>query len=264
MPKIHPTAIIDDRAELADDVEVGPWCLIEGRVTIGAGTRLLSRVSLNGPLVIGENNTIYPNATIGFAPQDLKFDHASEGAGVAIGNNNLLREGVNIHRATGQTPTTLGDDNYLMVNAHLGHDCVVGNRVMMANNAAMAGHVTLGDQVIIGGGAAIHQFVTIGRLSMVSGLQGIGQDLPPFCTVYVSRYVGSLNIVGLRRNGYRDHITHMKTAFQRFFMEGHTNPIAIASIENDAPLIADPLVREFVDFIKQSKRGIPHYQSRSD
>src|SRR5687767_12430388 len=176
MPESHPAASVGPRAELAADVRVGPWCSIEGRVALGPGTRLMERVTLRGPLRAGAGNVVYPNASLGFPAQHRRFDPATEGAGVSLGDQNVLREGVTIHRATGEAPTRLGDRNYLMVNAHLGHDAVVGNDCTLANNTALAGHVTLADGVTLGGGAAIHQFARVGRLAIISGLAGLSQD----------------------------------------------------------------------------------------
>lgn len=254
MPSIHPSAIVDARAELADDVVIGPHCVIEGRVRIGAGTRLIARVFLQGPLVLGERNIIYPGACLGFPPQDRKFDPATEGAGVMIGKGNVLRECVTIHRATGLEPTRLGDENYLMVNAHLAHDVKVGNRCTLANNAALGGHVELHDGAILGGNAAVQQFCRIGRLAMLSGVTGITRDLPPFCICYKSRAVGSLNLVGLRRAGLRQHIQPLKEAFDILYRQRHSMPVAVRLIEQR--LGDDPLCQELARFVRSSKRGI--------
>lgn len=261
MPEVHPTAIIDDRAELADDVVVGPQCVIEGRVRLGPGCRLLHRVSLRGPMEIGETNVFYPNACIGFPPQDLKFDPQIEGPGVKIGNANVFREGATIHRATGDRPTTLGSHNYFMANSHAGHDTVVGDHVMLANGVLLAGHVEVADGAILGGNCAIHQFSRIGRLAMISGLVAIVLDVPPFCTAYNMRSVESLNMVGLRRAGYRRHIPNLKRAFDLLFREERTRPTAVAKIE--AELSDDPLCREFVEFVKTTRRGITAYPKAS-
>ncbi len=212
MPKIHRTAIVDPQAQLADDVEIGPNCTIQGSVSIGPGTRLIGNVWLIGPLALGAGNVLYPNVCLGFEPQHYKYVPGT-GAGIAIGDNNILREGVTIHGATGGRPTTVGNHNMLMVNTHLGHDAVVHDHCTLANGALLAGHVTLFDGVILGGNAVIHQFCRLGRLSIMSGAVGVVQDVPPFCTVYEMREVGSLNIVGLRRAGYRDSIPKLKRSF---------------------------------------------------
>jgi UDP-N-acetylglucosamine acyltransferase len=257
MAEIHPSAIVDEQATLADDVTVGPGCIIEGRVELGPGTHLLHRVSLRGPLIVGEANTFYPNAAIGYEPQDLKFDPATEGAGVVIGDRNVFREGVTIHRATGEQPTSIGSDNMLMANSHVAHDCMVGDHVVMANAATLGGHVQVHDRAFLGGHATVHQHCRVGRLALASGLQGLSMDLPPFCVCYYTRTVGSLNLVGLRRNGLRDHIKPLKQAFRLFYMSRLTNPKAIERIEQEAG--DDPLVAEFVAFLRETKRGITAY-----
>lgn len=254
MPRIHPTTIIEGDVELADSVEVGPWCCLKGPIKLGEGTKLLRRVELYGPLTMGEHNVVYPNVCLGFAPQDHKYDSSVPGAGVVIGHRNVLREGVTIHRATKDRPTTLGDDNYFMVNTHAGHDCVVGSHCTLANGAVLAGHVTLGDQVIVGGISGVHQFCRVGRLAMLGGGVGITRDLPPFCVAINDRTVGSLNLVGLRRNGYRDHVPALKQAFAILFRQHHTNTVACDLIEQAAG--SDPLCAELVAFVRASKRGI--------
>jgi len=262
MPQIHPTAIVDRAAELADNVVVGPFCVINGRVKIDPGTRLLHAVTLHGPMHIGQKNLFYPNVCIGYAPQDHKFDATTDGPGVAIGHHNIFREGVSIHRSSGAgeaRPTTVGDHNYLMANAHLGHDVTLGNHCTLVNGTLIAGHVEIGDHATFGGGCAIHQFCRIGRYAMISGVVAIMQDVPPFCTAYRMRTVGSLNIVGLRRAGLRKHIKPLQEAFDILYRRGLSNPHAIETIENE--LGDDPLCMEFADFVRHTKRGICDYQS---
>lgn len=261
MADVHPTAIVDERAELGEGVEVGPWCMVNGPVTIGPGTRLLHQVTLQGPLSIGEDNVLYPGVAIGYAPQDRKFDPDHDGAGVTIGDRNILRESVTIHRATGELPTSLGSDGYLMANSHVAHDCRVGDDVMFANGALLAGHVEIGDRVILGGNAVIHQFVRIGRLAMVSGLAGTGKDIPPFCICYIPRRIGSLNIVGLRRAGLRDHIRPLQKAFDTFFRGRLPNAAAVDRVAEQNG--DDPMVAEFVAFIRASRRGITRYDRKT-
>jgi len=260
---IHPSAVVDRRAEIDDDAEIGPHCVIDGPVTIGRGTRLIAQVYLRGPLSIGSDNLLYPSVCIGFAPQDLKFDAAIDGPGVVVGNGNLLREGVTIHRATGQVPTTIGDRNFLMANSHLGHDVAMQNDCMLANGTLVGGHVQLADRVIIGGNAVVHQFCRLGRLSILAGVRGVLKDVPPFCTVYVSKCVGSLNYIGLRRAGYRQHIAPLKRAFDLLYRSRLPNPTAAERIE--AELSDDPLCVEFGQFIRETTRGVsPYNEPTSD
>ncbi|HWB53570.1 MAG TPA: acyl-ACP--UDP-N-acetylglucosamine O-acyltransferase [Tepidisphaeraceae bacterium] len=259
MGRIHPTAIIHSGALLADDVEIGPYCIIDSpNVRIGAGTRLMANVHITGNVTIGSGNLIYPYAAIGFEPQDRKFSLGRASAGVKIGNNNVLREGVTIHCATQAKPTTLGDDNFLMCYAHLGHDVQMGNCCTLANSTLLAGHVEVANNVVTGGGSVVHQFCRLGRLAMLSGVAGIVQDLPPFCTCYSTRFVESLNIVGLRRAGCRDHIPALKQAFEILYRGRHTLPTAADQIEHE--LGDDPLCQEFAAFVRSSKRGITPYR----
>jgi len=260
--QIHPTAWVDSEVDLAPSVIVGPGCIIEGRVTIGDNTRLLANVHIQGPTTIGRNCTFYPFCCIGFPPQDRKFDPSHAGAGLVIGDDNVFRESVTIHRATGERPTTIGHRNYFMVNSHVGHDVIIGDDCTLANGALLAGHVEMSDRVILGGNAAVHQFCRIGRLAMLSGIAAVTQDLPPFCTVYNMRQVGSLNVVGLRRAGLRDHIAPLQRAFEILYRERHANPAACDLIE--AELGHDPLCRELVAFVRSSKRGITGYTHAAD
>ncbi|MCC6681545.1 MAG: acyl-ACP--UDP-N-acetylglucosamine O-acyltransferase [Phycisphaeraceae bacterium] len=262
MANIHPTATVDPKAQLADDVDVGPGCAIVGRVTLGAGCRLVANAIIRGPATFGRNNLIYPFTCLGYAPQDRKFDVGSDGAGLLVGDDNIFRESVTIHRATGDRPTTVGNRNYWMVNSHAGHDCVIGDDCTFANNILLGGHVHLANHVILGGNAGVHQFCRIGRLCMISGLAGITQDVPPFCVVYETRYVGSLNIVGLRRAGYRDHIPALKKAFDIIWEQGHRNSTAVELIETQ--LGDDPLCMEMAQFIRASKRGICRYRQADE
>lgn len=257
MPQIHPTASVSAQARLADDVVVGPYCVIEGPVELGPGCRLLGHVYIEGPAVIGARNTFYPFACIGFAPQHRRFDPAQPGAGLRIGDDNTFRESVTVHRAFTDQPTTLGSRNYLMVAAHIGHDCRVGDDCTFANSVLLGGHVEVGDGATLGGNAGIHQHCRIGRLAMVGGVCDAVQDVPPFCVVHHTRRVSSLNLVGLRRAGYRDHIAPLKRAFDLLYRRGHANQTAIRLIGDE--LGHDPLCREFAAFIAGTKRGIVSY-----
>ncbi len=257
MPTIHPTAFVDPNAELADDVFVGPYCIIEGRVTLGPGCRLVSHACLKGPLTIGKDNQVYPFACLGYDPQDRKFSPDFEGAGTTIGDHNVFRESVTVHRATGELPTTIGSGNYLMANAHIAHDCTVGDDCMFANSAVIAGHVRIEDKVILAGGAGVQQFCRMGRLSMLSGNEGITKDLPPFCIVHHTKRVGSLNVIGLRRNGYRDNIKPLQQAFDLLYKTGLTTPAAADRIEKEVG--DDPLCTEFARFIRTAERGVTQY-----
>lgn len=257
---IHPTAIIDKQVRLADDAQIGPGCVIQGEVTIGEGCTLIAHAHLQGPLTIGSGNTIYPFVSLGLAPQDRKFNPSILGAGARIGNDNVLRESVSIHRATKDKPTTIGDRNYLMACSHIGHDVQMGSDCMLANCALVGGHVQIADQVLLGGGVGIQQFTRIGRLAMVSGNSGIAKDLPPFCVSYTLRRVASLNLVGLRRAGHRQHIPALQKAFEILYKQEHSNQTAVNLIEQE--LGSDPLCMEIIEFVRSGERGIVRYGGR--
>jgi UDP-N-acetylglucosamine acyltransferase len=257
MSLIHPTAFIDPQARLHETVEVGPYSVIKGPVVIGPGCKIQERVSIRGPVTIGENNLFFPNTCIGFEPQDRKFDAAKPGPGVVIANNNIIREGASIHGATGKVPTTIGNNNLLLANSHIGHDTIIGDNCSLINGALLAGHVRIMDNVTVSGNACVHQFCRIGRLAMISGLAGVTQDVPPFCTVYRIRRVSSLNLVGLRRNGYRDSVEPLTVAFKIFFKQRFIMTRSLDIIMEKCG--HDPLCREFVDFIRETKRGITGY-----
>lgn len=258
---IHPSSIIDPRAELGEGVEIGPWCRVEGAVTIGANTRLIERATLKGPLKLGQRNVLYGGATLGLEPQDRKFDASRDGAGLVVGDDNIFRECVTVHRATQDQPTTIGHRNYFMVSSHAGHDTVIGDGCTLVNSALVAGHATLGDNVIVSGNASVHQFCRVGRLAMVGGNCGVVKDVPPFCIVYAMKSVGSLNLVGLRRAGLRQHISPLQQAFDILYRSQLPNDRAANLIEST--IGEDALCREFVAFIRASQRGISAYGGNS-
>lgn len=250
--KVHPTAIVEKSVRLAPGVEVGPGCILRGDVSIGAGTRLIANVCVEGPCDIGENNTIYPFACIGFAPQDYKFTPGvTPTAGVRIGSNNLIRESVTIHAASKTAhPTELGDRCMLMVNSHLGHDTVIGNDVILANGALLAGHVRVGSNVMLSGNTAIHQFCRVGRFAFVSGGTVSAVDVPPFCIMGVRNTVTGLNRVGMRRNGVpREDITLIDKAYRTVLVPRLPRDemlSALADLANQSVY-----VRELRDFIAE-------------
>lgn len=261
MPTVHPTAIVDPAAQLADDVQIGPGCIIDGPAVIGAGTRLIAHVYLKRAVHIGERNILYPNVCIGFEPQHRAHLQPRNEVSVRIGDDNLLREGVTIHDHTGSHVTTIGNRNFLMSNAHIGHDSVLGDDCTLANGALIAGHVQVADNVTIGGNGGVHQFCRVGRLAMIGGIVALSQDVPPFCTCYDHRKVGALNIVGLRRAGLRQHIRPLRLAFDILYRESRSNPSAVAAIKDQ--LAYDPLCLEMAHFVEATKRGIaPYYRAQ--
>lgn len=254
MPHIHPTAVIHGDVQLADDVVVGPFCVLTGTIRIGPSTTLVSGVHLNGPLWMGARNVCYPGVCIGFAPQDLSFTPSTDGAGVVIGDGNTFREHVTIHRATKERPTTVGNDNYWMANSHAGHDCVIGNNNTIANAVAFGGHVHVADRVVVGGGTVIHQFVRIGRNAMLSGGSGSSGDIPPFFMLSDVNTTPGLNTIGLRRAGFsRPTIDHLRWAFRTLFSDGATPKQNVHKLREREHV---PEVKEVMDFILAGKRSI--------
>lgn len=263
MPRIHPSAVIEGDVTLADDVVVGPGCVIAGcpgPVSIGAGTVLRAQVHIEGPCTIGERNTFYPCSSAGFPPQDLGFDPAAPGPGLVIGNGNTFREGVTVHRAKTAVPTRIGDSNYWMTNSHLGHDAQVGNNCVIASGALIGGHVQLADRVTLGGNATIHQFVRVGRGAMFTGSIGTSLDLPPWFTLTARNVAGSMNVVGLRRSGASPEEIHtVRWVYRQLYRSGCTPQQSLGRLRTRA---GDPVVDQYIAFIEQSKRGICHGQPR--
>lgn len=255
--QIHSTAIVHPKANLADDVEVGPFCVVGEHVTIGKGTRLLSHVTIEGWTEIGERNEMYPFASIGGPPQHLGYK--GEPTKVIIGHDNIFREYVTVNRATAQGGgvTSLGSKNFLMAYVHVAHDCSLGSHLILANAASLAGHIAIGDHAIIGGLTGIHQYVRIGSYSMVGGCCALGQDLPPFMRAaggYRARMYG-LNSVGLRRHGFStDRISVLKRAYDMLFRSGHRTAEAakLAKVE----FRDQPDVMTILGFLDGTKRGI--------
>lgn len=256
MPIIHPTAAVDPQAQLADDVSVGPYCVITGRVRLDAGVRLLGNNYLTGPLSIGPRTILYPFACLGFPPQDYKFQPGMATAGVVIGADCIIREHATVHAASNDhTPTRLGDRVFLMVTSHVAHDCTVGNNVVFVNGAGVAGHCTVGDNVTFGGNAVVHQHCRIGRLVMMSGDCAVSLDVPPFCMVNERNRIGGLNVVGLRRNGFaREHITLLRRAFRDALRRPMPRADQAAVLADLAP--GCPPVQELLEFVRSSVRGV--------
>jgi UDP-N-acetylglucosamine acyltransferase len=250
---IHPTAIVSPKAELDSSVEVGPHAVIEEHVRIGAGTRVLANAYLTGHTTIGRNNQIHIGAVIGHEPQDLKFDRTCRSY-LAIGDRNIFREYVTIHRGTAPESTTvIGSDCFLMANSHVGHNCVLGNRVIMANAVLLAGHVHIGDRAFVSGGAVVHQFILVGKVAMISGLSRITMDVPPFTTVAERNEVHGLNTIGLKRAGLSvEALNELKKLYRLFHRSDLTVPAALAQATD----LTTPEAREFVEFIRQSPNGI--------
>jgi UDP-N-acetylglucosamine acyltransferase len=254
MREIHPTAIVDRRAELAEDVVVGAYSIIKAGVSIGAGTIVHENCHIHGSTTIGQRCQIGPGAFVGLPPQHIKYDGSVTQA--IIGDDVIIREMVSIHRSFYSDPqraTRVGNRCLLMAGSHVAHDCVVGDDVMMANGATLGGHCVVGTRAFLAGGTMIHQFVRIGRLAIVSGNEAISHDAPPFSAV---RYRGlkGYNAVGCKRAGMsRETIHAVRAAFYCLHMN-RTLPGAMAAIRKSVPLL--PEIQELLDFLASSKRGV--------
>jgi UDP-N-acetylglucosamine acyltransferase len=250
---IHPTAIVDPRADIDPSAEIGPFVIVDGPVQIGPGTRVHARAFLTGGTVIGRDNVIHVGAVIGHEPQLLGFDGGA--TPLRIGDRNVFREQCEVHRAsTADGATIIGDDNLLMSHSHVGHDCRIGNRVILATGATLGGHVEIGDQVFVSGNCVVHQFVRIGRLALLRGLSRTSRDVPPFCVMDGTHTVRALNRVGLRRAGWSgEQVRALQRAFVRLFRRRQNLKTALAEIEAE-PMSAE--ARELVEFIRASRRGV--------
>jgi UDP-N-acetylglucosamine acyltransferase len=254
--KIHETALIHQKAEIDDGVEIGPYSIIKKGVRIGRNTKLISHVIVEGDTEIGEGCTFHPFACIGLPPQDMKY--RGEPTKLIIGSNNTIREYVTVHRASvgGDETTTMGNSNFLMAYVHVAHNCKIGSNIVMANAATLAGHVLVEDFAVIGGLVAIHQFTRIGQYAMVGGFSGIGQDIPPFMVASGARAkLFGPNVIGLKRHGFSDGtINTIKKAYKILFREKKTLKDAIRKVQED---FADsPEIRHLIAFIEKNKRGI--------
>jgi UDP-N-acetylglucosamine acyltransferase len=257
MANIHPTAVVAAGARIDDSAEIGPYCVIGGDVEIGADVRLLSHVAVDGRTVIGDGTVVYPFASLGHRPQDLKY--RGESSCLVIGKGNQIREQVTMNPGTegGGMVTRVGDNGLFMVGAHVAHDCIVGDNVIFANNATLAGHVRIGDYVVLGGLSAVHQFVRIGRHVMVGGMTGVENDVIPFATVTGNRaYLSGLNLVGLKRRGYaRDDIHALRNAYRLLFAPEGTLVERLEEVSEQFQACGP--VMEIVDFIRaDSSRAI--------
>lgn len=249
MPEIHPTAILEGDINLADDVKIGPSCILRGNITLGAGVQLLERVSIKGPARIGAGTIFYPGAIIGFEPQDYKFAPGTPTAGVVLGDNCIIREHATVHASTStEKPTTLGEGVFLMVNSHVGHDTTVGDRCVIVNNTALAGHVIVEDRVTLSGGCLVHQFCRIGRLCMFSGASVITTDIPPFMMGIDRNEIVGLNLVGLRRNGFSpDEINALRSVFTQVLRQNLPRPELLAALADR--MQGQPVIKYLHDFV---------------
>jgi len=249
---VHLTAVVSPGAELGEGTDVGPYAVIENDVVIGSRSRIGSHAVIREFTRMASDNHVFEHAVIGGTPQDFAYHGAR--SSVRIGSGNLFREGVTVHRAT--TPggeTAIGDNNYLMVNAHVAHDCVLGDNIVLANNVTLAGHVTIEDRAFLSGGVGVHQFVRLGAHSMTGGHSKITQDVLPYALVDgAPARVRGLNLVGLRRGGFSSsEISDLKRAFRILFDAGSPLARRLSDMEE----IPSPHVSHLVTFVRNSKRS---------
>ena len=256
MASIHPTAVVEPGARLAESVRVGPYCVVGPAVELQDGVELVSHVAVAGRTLVGAETRIFPFASIGHQPQDLKYQ--GEASRLEIGRRNIVREHVTMNPGTtgGGMVTRVGDGCLFMVGAHVAHDCRIGDNVIMANNATLAGHVAIGDFAILGGLSAVHQFVRIGKHAMIGGVTGVERDVIPYGQVVGdrARLVG-LNIVGMQRRGFsREQVQALRTAYQMLFGEAGTLAERVDEVARQFTEV-EP-VRDIVAFIRaDSQRG---------
>ncbi|PIE42817.1 MAG: acyl-[acyl-carrier-protein]--UDP-N-acetylglucosamine O-acyltransferase [Gammaproteobacteria bacterium] len=253
---IHPRAIVDPKATIGNGVSIGPWTWIGPDVEIGAGSEIMSHVVLKGPTRIGENNRIFQFSSVGEECQDKKY--AGEATRLEIGDNNVIRESCTIHRGTvqGGGLTKIGNDNLLMAYVHVAHDCTLGDNLILANAATLAGHVQVGDWAILGGGTMVHQFCHIGSYSMSAGGSIVLKDIPAYVMASgQSASAHGLNTEGLKRRGFSPQVIQsLKTAYKIVYRQGLTLRQAIEKIEDE--LGDKPEIAVFLDSIRNNARGI--------
>jgi UDP-N-acetylglucosamine acyltransferase len=256
--KTHPSAIVDPGAQMGADVEIGPFAVIGSQVKIGDRTVVQPHAVIEGEVAIGTGNFIGHGAIIGAPPQDLSYSPDRK-TKVEIGNDNVIREYCTIHRGSAEGSTTkIGDKNFLMAGAHVGHNCEIGNNVIIANNCLLGGHVRVDDGAFLGGGGVFHQHMRVGRLALTQGASGFSKDIPPFVIAAEINFVFGLNMVGLRRAGFSaQDRSEIKAAFKLLYTSGLNIGQAI---EKAATMRLGAAAREFFDFVANAKkRGICPY-----
>ena len=253
--KIHEKAIVGEKAILGSGVEIGPYAIVEDGAVIGDRTKVFPHAFISRYTKIGQDCLVHIGAVLGADPQSTQFDPSVE-TFLEIGDNNILREYVTIHRSTDpQKPTRIGKGNFIMAQTHIGHDCQVGNYNIIANNALIAGHVEIGDHVFISGGVPIHQFVRIGSYAMLSGWSAVSLDVPPYMIAQGPNMVKALNVIGLKRNGIsKEAIATLQRAYKILYRSYHTIPEALKELEKLEDHSGH--VKHLIDFIRSSKRGI--------
>jgi len=258
--RIHPSAVIDPSAEIGEDVEIGPYVIVESGVKLGRGCRVMAHAFLGRDTVVGEENVFHPGAVVGHAPQDISTT-GREKSRVVVGDRNSFREYCTVHRGYRDgTETRIGNDCLVMAQAHIAHDCILGDRVILAGGSLLAGHIVVEDRAFISGNVAVHQFCRIGSLAMVAGLARVSRDPPPYFLVKGDSAVHGLNIVGLQRAGLSEQERQeIRGAYKLLYRKGLRLEPALQRIE--ATYRHSAHVRHLVEFIRGSERGIcPHHK----
>ncbi|HCF96731.1 MAG TPA: acyl-[acyl-carrier-protein]--UDP-N-acetylglucosamine O-acyltransferase [Verrucomicrobia bacterium] len=250
----HPTAIIDPKSEIGTNVTIGPFAIIEADTVIGDGCSIGPYAVIASGTRLGKDNQVFARAMLGFPPQDIAWSGGT--SYLQIGDRNIFREGITLHRGTGEgSQTTIGNDCFFMAMAHVAHNAIIGNRVILTNNVMIAGYANIQDYVVLGGGAAVHQFTRVGRMTMIGGGARIRTDIPPFVLASENNTVFGLNLVGLRRNGVpRESIRALRQALKWLYCSGLSIPGALENLRNMPEPTAE--IQELITFIETSKRGI--------
>ena len=256
---IDSTARISPTATIAADAEIGPNVIVGDHSTIGSGTKVMANAVIGPWTTLGANNFIHYGAIVGHDPQD--FGYHGEECYLEVGDGNIIREYATLHRGNRPgTKTTIGNGNFFMIQSHVAHNCEVGNSIILAGGALLAGHVVIGDRAIISGNCVVHQFCRVGRFAMMRGLSRTSRDVPPFCIMDETHTVKSINLVGLRRNGFdQKRVRAIKEAFKVLFFSGLNMGNALERVEEMLDVTDD--VQELLDFIRASKRGVCFGQS---
>jgi len=253
--RIHPTAVVDPKARLGEGVMVGPYSVIDAGVTVGDGTVLGAHCVLTGRTTIGKRNRVFTGAVLGSEPQDVKF--AGETTYLEIGDDNVIREYVTVNPGTGEgSKTVIGNDTWLMIQSHVGHNCVVGDHVKLANGVMLGGHAVIEDNAIVGGGTPVHQFVRIGRHAMIGGGFRVVQDVAPYMIAGEEPLkIHGLNQVGLERSGFsKESIETLKKAYKTIFRNNLTLKEALSALEKDFPPIDE--IKHLIAFLSSATRGL--------